>query len=125
MRETTLGNYYNKNESEVLNEFGTSEHGLTKGEVKNRLSKYGYNKLPEAKADNLAIIFFRQFHNSLIFILLLATVVVFMTGENTDGFVILFVLFFNAIVGTIQEGKAQNIFATLKNFIKTDRKSVV
>lgn len=120
MRETTLGNYYNKNESEVLNEFGTSEHGLTKGEVKNRLSKYGYNKLPEAKADNLAIIFFRQFHNSLIFILLLATVVVFMTGENTDGFVILFVLFFNAIVGTIQEGKAQNIFATLKNFIKTN-----
>ncbi len=115
-----MENYYAKKSSEIIEYFDASEHGLEKGEVKNRLLKYGYNKLLEAKADNLAIIFLRQFQNSLIFILLLATVVVFLTGENTDGFVILFVLLFNAIVGTIQEGKAQNIFATLKNFIKTN-----
>ncbi|HOX10854.1 MAG TPA: HAD-IC family P-type ATPase [Candidatus Moranbacteria bacterium] len=112
--------YCGKNINEVIGELKTSEHGLEKGEVKNRLLKYGANKLPEAEADSLTVIFLRQFQSPLIFILLLATVVVFLTGENTDGFVILFVLFFNAIVGTIQEGKAQNIFAALKNLIKTN-----
>ncbi|MFH0969391.1 MAG: HAD-IC family P-type ATPase, partial [Patescibacteria group bacterium] len=112
--------YYNKELNEVFQELNTSEHGLEENEVKNRLLEYGLNKLPEAKADNLAVIFLRQFQSSLIFILLLATAVVFLTGESTDGFVILSVLLFNAIVGTVQEGKAQNIFAALKNFIKTN-----
>jgi len=65
-------------------------------------------------------VFFRQFQSPLIFILLIATAIVFLTGEKVDGFVILFVLLFNAIIGTIQEGKAQNIFVALKNFIKTN-----
>ncbi len=120
MQKEILTSYYNKELDEVFQELNTGEHGLEKGGAKNRLLKYGFNKLPEAKADNLAVIFFRQFQSPLIFILLLATVVVFLTGENIDGFVILFVLFFNAVVGTIQEGKAQNIFAALKNFIKTN-----
>lgn len=120
MQNETSISYYNKELDEIFQELNTGEHGLAKGEIKNRLLKYGSNKLPEAKADNLLIIFLRQFQSPLIFILLLATIVVFLTGENIDGFVILFVLFFNAVVGTIQEGKAQNIFAALKNFIKTN-----
>jgi len=120
MQNKKATNYYNKELDEIFQELGTGEHGLTKGETKKRILEYGLNKLPETKADNLAIIFLRQFQSPLIFILLLATAVVFLTGENTDGFVILAVLLFNAIVGTIQEGKAQNIFAALKNFIKTN-----
>ncbi|MFA4817524.1 MAG: HAD-IC family P-type ATPase [Parcubacteria group bacterium] len=118
--KTSINYYYNKELDEIFQELNTGEHGLTKGETENRLLRYGLNKLPETKADNLAVIFLRQFQSPLIFILLLATVVVFLTGGNTDGFVILVVLLFNAIVGTIQEGKAQNIFAALKNFIKTN-----
>ena len=120
MKKIISANYYNKELKEVFQELDASEHGLEKDEAKNRLLKYGSNKLPEAKADNLAVIFLRQFQSPLIFILLLATAIVFLTGGNTDGFVILFVLFFNAVVGTVQEGKAQNIFASLKNFIKTN-----
>ncbi|HRZ95263.1 MAG TPA: HAD-IC family P-type ATPase [Candidatus Moranbacteria bacterium] len=120
MQNKSSINYYSKELDGIFQELNTGEHGLAKGEAKNRLLRYGANKLPETKADGLATIFFRQFQSPLIFILLLATVVVFLTGENTDGFVILFVLFFNAVVGMIQEGKAQNIFASLKNFIKTD-----
>ena len=116
--------YYDKEQDYVFQELNTGEHGLAKGEAKNRLLKYGPNKLPEAKADNLAIIFLRQFQSPLILILIIATIIVFFTGENTDGFVILVVLFFNAIVGTVQEGKAQNIFAALKNFIKTNASAV-
>lgn len=112
--------YYVKKIKEVLELLKTSEDGLKKDEVEVRLLKHGANKLPETEADGLATMFFRQFQSPLIFILLLATVIVFLTGEETDGFIILFVLFFNAVVGTIQEGKAQNIFATLRKFIKTN-----
>jgi len=120
MQNRTSTNYYNKELDEIFQELNTGEHGLTKSETKKRLLKYGPNKLSETKADSLVIIFLRQFQSSLIFILLIATAVVFLMGEKTDGVVILTVLFFNAIIGTIQEGKAQNIFVALKNFIKTD-----
>ena len=120
MQNRTSTNYYNKELDEIFQELNTGEHGLTKSETKKRLLKYGPNKLLENKADNLFFIFSRQFQSSLIFILLIATGIVFLTGEKTDGVVILTVLLFNAIIGTIQEGKAQNIFVALKNFIKTD-----
>lgn len=120
MTNEKIKNYFNKEIGNIFQEFNTREHGLAKDEAEKRLLQYGFNKLPEVKVDNLAVVFFRQFQSSLIFILLIATAVVFLTGENTDGFVILSVLLFNAIIGTIQEGKAQNIFAALKNFIKTN-----
>lgn len=113
-------NYYAKETSEIIKYFKTSEDGLKKGEANDRLLKYGPNRLPEARPDNPAVIFLRQFQSSLIFILLFATVIVFLIGEKIDGIVILFVLLFNAAVGTVQEGKAQNIFAALRNFIKTN-----
>ncbi len=102
-----------------MTELGTSKQGLGKNKAKARLLKYGENRLPEAKVDNLAIIFLRQFQSPLIFILLIVTVVVFSMGKKIDGLVILFVIFFNSIVGTIQEGKAQNVFLALKKFVKT------
>lgn len=120
MQNKPSENYYNRGLNDIYQELRTSEHGLKESEARSRLLKYGLNKLPEVKADNLAIIFLCQFQSPLIFILLLATIVVFLIGESIDGFVILFVLFFNAVVGTIQEGKAQNIFAALKNFTKTN-----
>jgi Ca2+-transporting ATPase len=120
MKNEKIKSYFNKETDEIFQELNTGEHGLTKDEAKNRLLQYGFNKLPEVKADNIVVVFFRQFQSPLIFILLIATAIVFLTGEKVDGFVILFVLLFNAIIGTIQEGKAQNIFVALKNFIKTN-----
>lgn len=113
-------NYYNKDLNEIFQEMNSDSLGLEKKEAKRRLLENGPNKLPEIKPDNLMKIFLRQFQSPLIFILILASEFVFLTGEKSDGFVILFVLFFNAVVGTMQEGKAQNIFATLKNFTKTN-----
>lgn len=120
MQNKTPINYFSRDVDEVFWNLKTAKHGLEKDEVKKRLLKQGPNRLPQTKVDNLAVIFFRQFQSPLIFILLIATAIVFLTGEDVDGFVILFVLLFNAIVGTFQEGRAQNIFAALKNFIKTN-----
>lgn len=119
MIEINNKNYYAKDAKEVLDDLNSSEHGLDESEVKKRFLEYGPNKLPETKSESLFLIFLRQFQSPLIFILLFAAIIVFLTGENIDGLVILFVLFFNAVIGTIQEGKAQNIFLALKKFVKT------
>src|SRR3989337_2216907 len=96
--------WYTKSASEILEAFHSNKNGLAQEEVKICLKKYGLNKLPEAKLDSLFIIFLRQFQSPLIYILLVASLIVFLMHEFIDGSIILFVLFFNAIVGTIQEG---------------------
>src|SRR3989339_274162 len=104
---------------EILDALHSLEHGLTTEEATGRLKKYGLNKLPEGKVDSLPIIFLRQFQSPLIYILLAAAVIVFIMGETIDASIIFFVLLFNAIVGTIQEGKAQDALLALKMFAET------
>lgn len=115
----TENKWYGKTANEIFNIISSSEYGLTKEEAKKRTGEFGLNKLPEAKIEGLAIIFFRQFQSSLIYILLAAALVVFAMGETVDGIIIFAVLFFNAVVGAIQEGKAQNTLLALKKFIET------
>src|SRR3990167_6025477 len=97
----------------------TSENGLNNNEARRRQEKFGRNQLPEGKVDSLLIIFWRQFQSPLIYLLFVAGAVVFIMGEPIDGAIIFFVLLFNAVVGTIQEGKAQNTLRALKNFVET------
>lgn len=111
--------WHTKTIPEVLDALHSREHGLTKEEATECLREYGPNKLPEGKVDGLPVIFFRQFQSPLIYILLAASAIVFAMGETIDGSIILAVLLFNAIVGTIQEGKAQNTLLALKKFVET------
>ncbi len=111
--------WHAKTVPDVFSILHVSERGLTADEVARRLKEYGYNKLPESRPDGLSIIFLRQFQSPLIYILLAASAVVFFMGETVDGSIILAVLLFNAIVGTIQEGKAQNTLLALKRFVET------
>jgi len=111
--------WHTKIVSDILLSFQSNERGLSTDEVARRLKEYGYNKLPESKVDGLPVIFLRQFQSPLIYILLVASAIVFFMGETVDGSIILAVLVFNAIVGTIQEGKAQNTLLALKRFVET------
>lgn len=108
--------WYAKSAPQVLAEFFSSEYGLSREEASSRLKKYGLNKLPAGKVPGLSAIFWRQFSSPLIYILLAAAAVVFMIGQVVDALIIFAVLFFNAIVGTIQEGRAQNTLSALKKF---------
>ncbi len=112
-------NWYTKTIPKTLSSLHASERGLTTVEVALRIKEYGYNKLPESKPDSLPVIFLRQFQSPLIYILLIASATVFLMGETIDGSIILAVLVFNAIVGTVQEGKAQNTLLALKRFVET------
>lgn len=111
--------WHSKTLPEVFQALHSSEYGLNKTEISSRLQEYGPNKLPEAKADNSVIVFFRQFKSPLIYILLGASLIVLGMREIVDSLIILAILIFNAIVGTIQEGKAQNTLLAIKKFVET------
>lgn len=112
--------WYAKDIESVRDEFAVGEHGLTGKEVEERRAKYGANALPEAKPDTYPMIFLRQFRSPLIYILFAAAVVIYLIEDPLDAYIILFILVFNAIVGTIQEGKAQNTLRALKSFATTN-----
>jgi len=103
---------------EIILELSSSEHGLSSEDAKKRLEENGFNELPEIKRDSFFVIFLHQFRSPLIYILIIASVVVLSIGEWVDATVIVAVLIFNAVIGMIQEGKAQNTFLALRKFIK-------
>jgi len=105
--------------AEIFKILGSREHGLSDAEVKERLIKYGLNKLPTVKPESGLIIFLRQFQSPLIYMLLGAAVVVFLMGEVVDSIVIAAVLILNSIVGSIQEGRARNTLLALRQFVET------
>src|SRR3989344_825561 len=98
----------------------SSEQGLSLDIANKRLKRHGANILPEEKPHSKLRLFLSQFQSPLIYILLAASAVVFAMGEIIDGSIILAVFLFNAIVGVIQEGKAQNTLLALKKFVETN-----
>lgn len=95
------------------------QEGLSRDEVKSRQKKYGLNELPTKKTPSFPIIFFHQFKSPLIYLLLIATCIAFGAGHNVDAQVILFVLMMNALIGSLQEKRAQISMEALKNITHT------
>lgn len=109
-----MGVWHSKKAADVLRELETSEKGLSDAAATERLLKYGKNAFPEPHPDGAFTIFIRQFESPLIYILLAAAGVVFAIGEVVDAGVILAVLLINAVIGSVQEGKAQSALLSLR-----------
>ena len=115
-----------KSAKEVLQELDSNvEQGLTSQEAGERLIKYGPNKLPEKKKTPLFLVFLSQFNDPMIFILLAAALLsvaisIFNSVRNGEAFdfadpiIILGVCVLNAIIGTVQENKAEKSLEALK-----------
>lgn len=103
----------------VLKEFNTGQHGLTSEDVVRRQAEHGPNRLPEGKTDSLLTIFLRQFASPLIYLLFAAAAILYVMGDHGDAYIILFVLLFNAVIGAVQEGRAQDTLRALKHFSET------
>ncbi|MEX0930573.1 MAG: HAD-IC family P-type ATPase [Candidatus Paceibacterota bacterium] len=117
---TRKSSWYTRDAHEVLTHFKVDvETGLSAEEVRSRREIYGANKLPEAASDTLLAIFIRQFKSPLIYLLMAAAAMVLFLGEYIDGGIIVFILIFNAVVGTVQSYKAQNTLLALKKFAET------
>lgn len=115
-----MKDWYKEEINDIFKFLGTGDKGLSLEEVKKRISEHGKNTLPESKPESYVRIFFRQFQSPLIYLLIAAAIAVFYMGEYTDGIVIVFVLLFNSVIGTFQEGRAQNTLLAIKKFSKTE-----
>ena len=116
---------------DVLREFGTnSKNGLTEEEVKKRQNKYGKNRLKDKPKENIFVKFVKQFNDFMIIILIIASIVsaVISTlqGQNDyiDSIIIIGIVILNALMGVIQEAKAEKSIEALKKMTPPHAKVV-
>src|SRR5436190_18364523 len=96
-----------------------SNVGLSSKESKQKLQSEGPNSIPEIPPKTWFLIFLTQFQSPLIYVLLVAAIIIFIVGEHkSDAFIITGIILFNALIGTIQEGRTNILFESLKRFLK-------
>ena len=97
-----------------------TDAGLPQDGVAERLERYGPNKLPEEAGEGPLLRFLKQFHNVLIYILIVAAVLTGFLGEWIDTGVIAAVVLVNAIVGFVQEGKAEQALDNIRKLLSLE-----
>ena len=101
-----------------------SAKGLDAGEASERLAKYGPNRLPEGKKQSPFMKFLHQFNNILVYVLLGAGFVKMMVGLWLDSAIILSVVVLNALLGFIQEGKAEKALDSIRNMLSAEARTL-
>ena len=117
--------YYYKTIEETLKDCGSSKDGLSSKVAEKRLEKYGKNELKEAKRKSLIRRFFEQMKDVMIIVLLIAAAVSSILAiieqnytDLIDAGIILLIVIINAIIGLVQEDKANQAMEALKNMNK-------
>lgn len=106
----------------AIHKLVSHKNGLDEQEVEERLKRFGPNKLNEEKKQLKSAIFFSQFKNPLIYILLVAAVISFALNEVSDSIVIMLAVIVNTIIGYVEENKADEAMSSIKKLIKTKAK---
>jgi Ca2+-transporting ATPase len=106
--------YYALPSGQVLEIFGAGPAGLSASQARERLEQYGPNELTPPKKISPWTIFFRQFQNLLIIILIAATGISFFLGEHLDAYVILVIVLACTVLGFVQEYRAEQAAAALQ-----------
>lgn len=116
--EPTPQQWHAQDYGTILSTLESHPAGLSHAEAQSRLATQGPNRLTPAPGVPWWQRFARQFHNLLIYVLLFAALLSWLSGHWTDGLVILGVVIINAIVGLIQEGKAEHALAAIRQLLK-------
>ena len=106
---------YGKDRKTILKEFKTTEKGLSDNEVKKRKESFGNNALKEKKRKGILKVFFNQFKDLLVGILIVAGIISIITDNVESTLVIFIVILLNAILGTVQYFKAEQSLEALKS----------
>ena len=109
--------FHARSAHDVLGELGSGVGGLAPDEAARRLERYGRNELPAAKRRPPILRFLAQFNNALIYLLLVGAVAAFALGHYVDAGVIIGVVVINAIVGFVQEGRAESALDAIRDLI--------
>ena len=99
---------------DVEQAFELSDQGLTDAQIEERLAQYGPNRIEEGKKKGVLQIFFRQFCDLLVIILIIAALISMASGNVESTIVIIAVITLNAVLGTAQHVKAQKSLESLK-----------
>lgn len=110
--------WHAQSSEEVLKNLRSSVSGLSEPEVQRRFSKYGKNVLRRFKSKSKFVIFLEQFNSLLVYILILAMVVSGIIGHYIDASVIGIIVILNAVIGFIQEYKAEAIIEKLRKSLR-------
>ena len=107
--------WYNKGIQAISEELSVDiRKGLSKDEVDKRINKYGRNELKEKEREPIWVKILKQFKDFLIIILIIASIVSGLVGEISDAIVIIAIVIINAVLGDVQEGKAEKALDALK-----------
>jgi magnesium-transporting ATPase (P-type) len=118
---TEVESWHSESAAEVARKLEVDpETGLSAAEARQRLERYGPNRLPEEERESAFVRFLKQFHNVLIYILLIAAVFTAFLGEWIDTGVILAVVVVNAIIGFVQEGKAEHALESIRKMLSLE-----
>jgi Ca2+-transporting ATPase len=109
-----MNDFFRKTVQETMNLLGADKTGLESEGIGKRREKYGYNELEEVARKTALQIFFEQFKDFLVLILLGAAVISAFLGKLESTLVILVVVIINAILGTVQHLKAEQSLKSLK-----------
>jgi len=90
-------------------------NGLSKEEAEKRLAENGPNKLKGKKKKSMLMLLFEQINDPMIYILLVAAIISAIVGEVSDALIIILVIIINALIGVVQESKAEKALEALKN----------
>lgn len=104
--------------NDLKHQLNAPDNGLSAVEAASRLAEYGPNQLPQQPSVPLYTIVLRQFQSPLIYVLALAAIVSFATGDVKDAAFIAGVLVLNAVIGTYQEWKAEQSSGALRKLLQ-------
>ncbi|MDO6692554.1 cation-transporting P-type ATPase [Aliiglaciecola sp. 3_MG-2023] len=102
---------------ETLKKLHTSELGVTQTEANKRYENHGPNRLEQGVGRNPIVRFLSHFHNILIYVLIASAVITSLLGHWIDSGVILTVVVANAVIGFIQEGKAEQAMSAIRHML--------
>ena len=103
--------------SDILTQYNTSKEGLKSSEIQKRQKEYGLNELEEKKPTPLIVLFFSQFVDILIALLIIAAIASLAIGDVIDAGVIMLAVMLNVIMGFIQEYRSMRAVESLKGLI--------
>ena len=101
-----------------------AERGLSAAEARARLARHGPNALPERRRRSTIAVVLGQFRSPLIYLLFGAAALALAMGHTTDAIVVFAVVAINAVVGAIQEGRAERSLAALRRFVRAEARAI-
>ena len=109
-----MDKFFSKSATDVLNRFNVTKEGLSTEQVNKSREENGFNELTEKKKKSVLVVFLEQFKDLLVGILIVAALISMATGDVESTLVIFAVIIMNAILGTVQNVKAEQSLNSLK-----------